>query len=145
MIFLRLMVRWETLHCNINYKNSQNSNDFLCVLYESIVGSLYIASGIFYECQRMECNIKPGWSERVAELQAKARSAFKAWTESGRATQGPLFEQQKCTNTNTKYTLRFIERNKNSMRSDSLACKFLNKSYNDFWKEVGAMNSCLYL
>ena len=89
----------------------------------------------------MAYSIKPGWNEHVAELHAKARCAFKVWIESGRDRQGPLFEEKKRANANFKYALRFIKKNENSMRSDSLACKMHNRSYNDFWKEVRAMNT----
>ena len=97
--------------------------------------------GLFYKFQCGLQNIKPGWNEHVAGLHAEARRAFKAWIVSGRDRQGPLFEQKKRANAHFKYALRYIIRNENSLRSESLACKLQYKNYNDFWKEIRAMNS----
>jgi len=131
----------DAMSCrDINCKNLQHGKD-LCGLYDSIVETLNIASRHFYKPQRKAYTIKPGWNEHVSELHAIARSAFKDWIESGRNRQGPLFEAKKRANANFKYALRYIKKNENSMRSDSLAYKLHNKCYNDFWKEVRGMNS----
>ena len=126
--------------CDINCKNSQHIND-LCVLDDLIVKSLHAACRPFYKFQCGLQNIKPGWNEHVAGLHAEARRAFKAWIVSGRDRQGLLFKQKKRANAHFKYALRYIKRNENSLRSESLACKLQYKNYNDFWKEIRAMNS----
>lgn len=39
---------------------------------------------------------------------------------------------------------RFIKRNENSMRSDSLAQKMMDPDVNGFWREIKVMNGCPY-
>lgn len=48
----------------------------------------------------------------------------------------------KRANANFKYALRFIKRNENTMRSDSLARKLQDNSPNEFWKEIKRLNNC---
>ena len=130
-----------TVCCDMNCKNPQHSTE-LCFMYDSIVESLLISSRPFYKHKSNVYHAKPGWNDYVKELHAEARRAFKAWVESGRHKHGPIFEHKKRANANFKYALRFIKRNENTMRSDSLARKLQNNSPNDFWKEVRIMNNC---
>ena len=87
-------------------------------------------------------NAKPGWNDHVQELHLEARNAFNIWATAGKERHGPLFEKKKRTNADFKSALRFIKRNENTMRSDSLARKLHKNNVNDFWKEIRTMNNC---
>lgn len=54
----------------------------------------------------------------------------------------PCLKIKKYTNARFKHALRFIKRNENTMRSDSLARKLQRNNVNDFWKEVKAIHNC---
>ena len=78
----------------------------------------------------------------MTELHTAARDAFKLWAESGRPRQGSLFEHKQATNAKYKYAVRFIKKNEDTLRADSLARKLHNNSCYDFLKEVKVINSC---
>ena len=111
-------------------------------MYEAIVQSLKNSSRSLYKHRTKVFNAKPGWKDQVEELHAEARNAFKEWAESGKSRHGPLFENKKCTNARFKNALRYIKRNENMMRSDSLARKLQKNNFNDFWKEIKTINNC---
>ena len=78
----------------------------------------------------------------MAEFYAEAREATKSWAMAGKPRQGPIFEYKMSTNSKYKYAIRFISKNEQSLRADSMAKKLLNNTYKDFWKEVKHINNC---
>ena len=86
-------------------------------------------------------NIRPGWNKYVAEYRAEACEATKSWTMAGRPRQGSVFEYKKLTNARYKYAIRFICKNEQAMRADSMAKKLLSNNAIDFWKEVRGINN----
>lgn len=60
----------------------------------------------------------------------------------GRPRQGPLFEHKKHANALYKYAVRFICKNEQAMRADSMAKKVISNNATDFWKEVKVLNNC---
>ena len=136
-----ILVPKDTLLCrDTNCKNIQHCNE-LCSMYEAIVDSLCVSSRPLYKHRTKVHNAKPGWNEHVEELHAEARDAFKKWAESGKNRQGPLFENKKRTNAEFKSALRYIKRNENVMRADSLARKLQKNNLHDFWKEIKTLNN----
>lgn len=67
----------------------------------------------------------------MEELHTEARRSFKAWVLSGRKRHGPLFKHKRMS-ANFKYALRFIKRNEDTLRSNSLANKLQSNSVQDF-------------
>lgn len=74
---------------------------------------------------------KPGWKLYAEE----------AWVESGQQRFGPLFDHKKHTNVKFKFASRFIKRNEDAVRADSLTKILEVNSVNDFWKEIKRINS----
>ena len=66
---------------------------------------------------------KPGWSEYVADLYDYFRETSKLWIEIGRPRQGFLFREYLKSKARYKYALRYIKRNENLLRKESLAKK----------------------
>lgn len=64
----------------------------------------------FYKSESNKCNVKPGLNR--------------------------VEKKEKCANASFKYGPRFIKRNENTIRSDSLARKLQNNNYNEFCKEL---------
>lgn len=60
----------------------------------------------------------------------------------GRPRQGPLFEQKKNANAAYKYAVRFICKNEQAMRAESMAEKVMDNNTTEFWKEVKGLNKC---
>lgn len=53
----------------------------------------------------------------------------------------PLFDHKKHTNVKFKFASRFIKRNEDAVRADSLTKMLEVNSVNDFWKEIKRINS----
>ena len=130
----------EAILCgNINCK-SQKHNKELCTMYDTIVNCLVNDSKCFRQ-KKVKHNIRPGWNEYVRELHAEAKEAFSNWVTSGKVRHGPECERKKIANARFKYAVRFIKRNEEAMRANSMAKKLQqNKTY-EFWKEVKAINN----
>lgn len=72
----------------------------------------------------------------MADFYAEACEATKSWSLAGKPRQGPIFEHKKHTNAKYKYAVRYIRRNEQTLRTDSMAKKLLLKNTKAFWKEV---------
>lgn len=105
-------------------------------MHTDIVHALYEGSKPYYRYKNKNHNNKPGWKEYVAGYHTEAREATKSWAIAGRPRQGPVFEHKKLTNARYKYAIRFICKNEQAMRADSMAKKLIGNNVNDFWKEV---------
>ena len=120
---------------------SPKSNRPIISMYDTIVKCLNASSELVNKSKCKVPNIRPGWNEFVAEQYAEAREAFRLWSEAGRPRHGVLLDMKKLTNARVKYALRFIKKNENTMRADSLARNLQNNNPTDFWKEVKVMNN----
>lgn len=131
----------EALICtDMNCKDVQHVEK-ICAMYDCIVKCLNVSSEPLCKSKCKVLNSRPGWKEFVAEKYAEAREAFRLWTEAGKPRHGVLLDMKKQANARFKYALRFIKKNENTMRADSLARKLLNNNLIDFWQEVKVMNS----
>ena len=130
----------DAIFCrDMNCKNQEHCKA-LCSLYDYIVNSISASSKSLHKPKSIR-GVKPGWNHYVEGLHAEARAAFKSWAEAGKGRSGPLFEHKKHTNAQFKYALRYIKRNENILRSDSLARKLQLNSVNEFWKEIRVINN----
>ena len=59
----------------------------------------------------------------------------------GKPRQGQLFDLMQQSRARFKYALRFIKREENAMRRESLAKKMSEKTNSAFWKEIRKMNN----
>ena len=79
--------------------------------------------------------IRPGWNEYVHELHTGAKEALQCWVLAGKIRHGPEFEHKKKANAKFKYVVRFIKRNDQMLRANSIGKKMLQNVY-EFWKEI---------
>ena len=84
---------------------------------------------------------RPGWTEYVADLYNYSREARKLWLEEDKPRQGNTFNEYIRSKAKFKHALRFISRNENLLRKDSLAKKLSNLKSNEFWKEIKLINN----
>lgn len=132
----------DAIFCkDINCEDEKHRRD-ICSMYSDIVHSLYEGSKPYYKHKNKNHNNKPGWKEYVSGYHTEARKATKSWAIAGRPRQGPVFEYKKLTNARYKYAIRFICKNEQAMRADSMAKKLIGSNVNDFWKEVRVLNNC---
>lgn len=100
----------------------------VCSLYNDIVKALVECGKPLYKSRTKKNSVMPGWNTYVAVFYEQAREATTEWALAGRPRQGPVYENKKLTNARYKYAVRFIRRNEQSMRSESLAGKLLTKN-----------------
>ena len=60
--------------------------------------------------------------------------------QNGKPRSGPLFEAMRKTRSKFKHTLRQCHKDKERIRADIMANRFLGKSSKDFWKEIKKVN-----
>ena len=77
----------------------------------------------------------------MSELYAEAKEAFQSWVLAGKVRHGPEFEQRKKTNAKFKYAIRYIKKNEQMMRANSMARKLQQNDVNAFWKDVKVINN----
>uniref|UniRef100_A0A8C6PWR0 Reverse transcriptase domain-containing protein n=1 Tax=Nothobranchius furzeri TaxID=105023 RepID=A0A8C6PWR0_NOTFU len=134
-------VHKETLQCrDVNCEHMEHRLH-LCTLYQNIVDSLIIASEFL--CQKGATKFKPlpGWSEHAYALHAESRAAYKVWAAAGKPKSGSILESKKAANVKFKNAVRYIKRNEQTMRANSLANKLKNNDVSEFWKEL--KRSCI--
>ena len=90
-------------------------------MYDFIVSCLNKASKPFWQRRAKWHHFRSGWNEYVDELHQQAREAFKNWVISGKPRHGPECETKKQAVTRFKYALRFIKRNEQTLRANSMA------------------------
>ena len=85
---------------------------------------------------------KPGWSDYVSDLYDISRETYHIWVDNGKPRQGPIHDIYLQSKRRFKYAIRFINKNENTLRRESLAKKMSNLKQGDFWKEVNSINKC---
>lgn len=133
----------EAIMCkDVNCQIEEHKSN-LCVMYDDVVAALLEGGKPLQKHRRNRAyNIRPGWNEHVAPYHTEAREAYKLWALAGRPRQGPELENKKLANARYKYAVRFISRNEQAMRADSMASKMMSNNITDFWKEVRSLNNC---
>ena len=108
--------------------------------YNNITNVLYESST--HMCSRIgSSRNKPGWADYVADLYEYSRQIRSLWLDNGKPRQGFISHEFHRSKLKFKYALRFINRNENALRKESLAKKMTNLSSNDFWKEIKIINN----
>ena len=79
---------------------------------------------------------RPGWKEFASELYDISRETYVLWTNEESPRQGLLFEMKNRAKARFKGAMRFIRRNEDAFRKESLAQKLLCKHDKAFWKEI---------
>ena len=85
--------------------------------------------------------VRPGWIDYVHEVHMEAKYAFRRWVLAGKPRHGPVCEHKVRTNARFKYAVRFIKRNEQTMRANSMAKKLQINNVYEFWKEVKVVNN----
>ena len=83
--------------------------------------------------------IIPGWDEEVKSHYDKSLLWHKIWTESGKPTQGHLYNIMKDTRRQYHYALRYCKNNENVLRKRKMA-ELTSLNQKQFWAQVKKMN-----
>ena len=131
----------EVLCKNINCSNRSHA-DATIKMYEDVLKALNLSGqAVFPNADSRGKFIKPGWADHVQDLYEASRSVFALWRDAGKPRQGYLFDLHKRAKARFKNARRFIKRNENALRRDSLAKKLYDLDPKVFWKEVKAIKN----
>ena len=108
--------------------------------YQDITSNLSKSSNHMLKGQKNYKN-RPGWSDHVADLYKYTREIRQMWIENGSSRQGPLFHELLRSKARFKYAKRYIDRNEDLLRKESLAKKHSQSNSKDFWSEVKSLNN----
>ena len=79
---------------------------------------------------------RPGWNEYVADLYDFSRETRRTWLDHGKPRQGLVHDLFVKSKHRFKLALRYITKNEDALRRESLAKKNSQLNSNDFWKEI---------
>ena len=78
----------------------------------------------------------------MKEHHLHAKDALWWWNLNKKPRHGPIYEAMRTTRAQFKYALRFVKRQEDTARADSLARDLYDNDVDSFWKAVHKMNSC---
>ena len=77
----------------------------------------------------------------MGDLYKYTREIRQMWLENGAPRQGSLFSELNRSKARFKYAKRFIDRNENALRKESIAKKHAESNSKNFWPEVNCVNN----
>ena len=137
-----IVIPTEALGCkDINCKIKSHTLE-LNKFYNSIV-DLLLKAGLFLTNKGGKNYVqRPGWTEYVSDIYDYSKLCRQLWKEANEPRQGPVHENYIKSRAKFKYALRFVSKNEDRMRKESMAKKLADKKISEFWKEVSTANNC---
>ena len=78
----------------------------------------------------------------MKEHHLHAKDALWWWNLNNKPRNGPIYEAMRTTRAHFKYALRFVKKQEDNARADSLARDLYDNDVDGFWKAVHKMNAC---
>ena len=128
----------EAIMCNdVHCIDCTHINE-LNMLYSNIITCINATSeeSLCTSSMGRNINVRPVWNVHIKELYGISREAFIAWRESGSQPHGHLFIKKNEAKARVKYAIRYVNKNVDCIRRDSLANNLLKSDTTDFWKEL---------
>ena len=119
-------------------------NDIDC-FYSAIISAIKISASHCIPSSTASTkpyNIVPGWNEYVKEHHLHAKDSLWWWNLNNKPRNGPIYQAMRTTRAHFKYALRFVKKQEDTTRADSLARDLYDKDVDGFWKAVDKMNAC---
>ena len=133
----------DALLCK-NPKCTIHHNDIDC-FYSAIISAIKISASHCIPsstASTIPYNIVPGWNEYVKEHHLHAKDALWWWNLNNKPRNGPIYQAMRTTRAHFKYALRFVKKQEDTARADSLARDLYDKDVDGFWNAVHKMNAC---
>ena len=132
----------EALRCNnINCKNKEHL-EHLTKFYNNINNSLTKASKHLYNKKSKNYVQRPGWTEYVSELYDYSKTCRQIWLNENLPRQGIIHENYIKARARFKYAVKYIKKNEDKLRKESMAKNLANKDTIEFWKDIAKSNNC---
>lgn len=114
-------------------------------LYYNLIMILMIATEQFNkDCVKKDkFRVIPGWNRRVKQLHKTARECFLSWVRTGRQLNTTEHENMLSSRKVFKKALNDAKINEHQEICQSIAEKFTNKKFREFWKDVRKQKGCV--
>lgn len=123
------------LWTNVNCEHMEH-RDELYIKFQKVIDCLHNDSMLLVRKQSSKYVSGPGGAEYASELHAESKAANKGWVSAGKPMFGTTLELKKIANVKFKNIVRYIKRNEQRIRADSLANKLLSNNVSEFWKDL---------
>lgn len=142
---LRKMKTKSTFCCDTTGCRKRKHIRWIDSLYYTLMMVIAIATQEFSkECiKKDKFRVIPGWTRRVKELHKTARESFLSWVRKGRQLNTTEHENMLSSRKVFKRALNEAKINEHNEICQSIAEKFSNKNFREFWKDVRKQRGCV--
>ena len=132
----------EALRCNNLHCKDSDHKKSLSKFYDNINKVLIKASE--HLCRNRSQNYiqRPGWTDYVADLYDYSKTCHQIWLNENQPRQGIIHENYIKARARCKHAIKYIKRNEDNLRKESMAKNLANKDTTEFWKEIAKANNC---
>ena len=114
----------------------------LSKFYNEINETLTNASIHLYKNKSNNYVQRPGWTDYVSELYDYSKTCRQMWLDENSPRQGTTHANYIKARSRFKYAVKYIKKNEDKLRKESMAKKFANKRTTEFWKDIAKSNNC---
>lgn len=119
------------VHCDVH-------SDAISKLYSDIIDALK-KSDIFFPrtgSSTTRSDPIPGWNDYVKNYREKAMLWHNIWIDCGKPHHGEVANIRRQTRAKYHYAIRFVDKQKNTLKSDKMAEAIMNNDSRNLWREV---------
>jgi hypothetical protein len=128
-------IPWEAIRCNNVF--CTDHNDSIDLFHNNIIRASIAASFATIPISKGgQPKAIPGWSDLVEGHRKTALFWHRMWKENNSPKQGVIFEIRKRTRAQYHMAIRNVQKNKETLKANSMANSLLANRNRDFWKEV---------
>ena len=135
-LLLQINIQHEAIACNT--VNCTKHKEFINSLYFDIINFCKSADDILPKTNP-NCNkndIVVGWNEYVSDHRKNALFWHQYWLDQGRPSQGQIALIRRRTRAKYHYAVRWVNKEKNRIRSNKMVDAIVNNKDRDLWQEV---------
>ena len=135
-LLLQINIQHEAITCN--KVNCTRHNGFIEKLYHDIIKYCIAADDILPKTnpKQEKKDSVAGWNEYVSDNRKNALFWHQYWLDKGRPSQGPIALIRRRTRAKYHYAIRFVNKEKNRIKSNKMAQAIANNNDRDLWQEV---------
>ena len=135
-LLLQINIHHDAIRCNI--VNCTHHNDYINSLYSDIIKFCSSADDLLPKTNTnfKKTDIVAGWNDYVSDHRKNALFWHQYWLDQGRPSQGQIALIRRRTRAKYHYAVRFVNKEKNRIRSDKMAEAIANNKDRDLWQEV---------
>ena len=136
-LLLQINIQQDAITCNT--VNCNMHNDCIRKLYNDIIYFCSESDKVLPKTcinTRNNNDIVAGWNEFVKEHKKEALYRHQIWLDNGKPRQGEIAFNRRRTRAKYHYAIRFVNKEKNRIRSNRMAEAIANNHNRNLWKEA---------